>query len=201
MQIGYARISTHDQNLALQRDALETAGCEKIFTDVASGGTPDRDGLATAIAHLRPGDTLVVWRLDRLGRSLRHLIETVTDLKARGIGFKSLEQNIDTTTSRGKLVFHLFASLAQFERELIRERTRAGLESARSRGRRGGRPPAMDEKKIALARRMRADSATTIADICHALGVSRATLYRSFKTPTDRSARASANPALDAPSP
>lgn len=178
MFIGYARISTQDQNLELQRDALAASGCEKIFTDIASGSATDRNGLIEAIGHLRSGDTLVVWRLDRLGRSLKHLIETVTALHAQSIGFKSLQESIDTTTSGGKLVFHLFASLAEFERGIIQERTRAGLVAARSRGRHGGRPVVMDEKKIAMARHMRADQATSVTEICRALGVSRATFYR-----------------------
>lgn len=181
MLIGYARISTHDQNLALQRDALTAAACEKIFTDVASGAQPCRDGLAEALAHLRGGDTLVVWRLDRLGRSLKHLIETVTELRSRGVGFRSLTEGIETETSGGRLVFHLFACLAEFERSVIQERTRAGLAAARSRGRRGGRPAVLDADEIALARRMHADPANTAADICRALGVSRATLYRYLK--------------------
>jgi DNA invertase Pin-like site-specific DNA recombinase len=181
MLIGYARISTHDQELALQRDALTAAGCEKLFSDVASGGNTERSGLAQALVHLRPGDTLVVWRLDRLGRSLKHLIETVTALHARGVGFRSLTEGIETETSGGRLVFHLFACLAEFEREVIRERTQAGLTAARLRGRRGGRPALMDEKKTATARRMHADPANTAADIARALGVSRATLYRSLK--------------------
>lgn len=181
MLIGYARISCHDQNLTLQRDALTTAGCEKIFTDVASGGEVSRSGLTDALTHLRPGDTLVVWRLDRLGRSLKHLIETVTSLRSRQIGFRSLTEGIETETSGGRLVFHLFSCLAEFEREVIRERTQAGLAAARSRGRRGGRPALMDEKKTALARRMHDDPANTAADICRVLGVSRATLYRYLK--------------------
>ena len=181
MLIGYARISSHDQNLALQRDALEAAGCEKIFTDVASGADPARPGLASALAHLRSGDTIVVWRLDRLGRSLKHLIETVAELRAREIGFRSLTEGIETETSGGRLVFHLFACLSDFERTLIQERTRAGLDAARARGRRGGRPVLMDEKKTALARRMHADPANSAADIARALGISRATLYRSLK--------------------
>lgn len=184
MLIGYARVSTHDQSLALQQDALAAAGCEKIFTDTAGGAAVERDGLAAAISHLRSGDTIVVWRLDRLGRSLRHLIDTVTTLEARGIGFKSLREAIDTTTTGGKLVFHIFSALAEFERAVIRDRTRAGLAAARSRGRRGGRPPVLDDKQIALARRMHADPATTIADICRAVGVSRATLYRHLRTRT-----------------
>lgn len=182
MLIGYARVSTHDQELALQCDALSGAGCEKIFTDTASGSsTSDRDGLAAAIAHLRTGDTLAVWRLDRLGRSLRHLIETATELEARGIGFRSLQESIDTTTSGGKLVFHVFGALAEFERELIRERTRAGLLAARSRGRRGGRPSIMDTGKRAAARAMHADPARSAAEICRALKISRATRYRHLK--------------------
>jgi DNA invertase Pin-like site-specific DNA recombinase len=184
MLIGYARISTLDQNLELQRDALGSAGCEKVFTDVASGGDASRSGLTEALVQLRTGDTLVVWRLDRLGRSLKHLVETVTSLHSRGVGFRSLTEGIETETSGGRLVFHLFACLAEFEREVIRERTQAGLAAARSRGRRGGRPALMDDKKTALARRMHADSANTAAEIARALGVSRATFYRSLKVPT-----------------
>src|SRR3954467_10501673 len=138
MLVGYARVSTEDQNLDLQRDALTRAGCERIFTDVASGAKDDRTGLAGALAFLRPGDTLVVWKLDRLGRSLKHLIETVTALQARKIGFRSPQESIDTTTSGGKLIFHVFGALAEFERDLIRERTQAGLQAARARGRKGG---------------------------------------------------------------
>jgi DNA invertase Pin-like site-specific DNA recombinase len=178
MLVGYARVSTEDQNLDLQRDALTHAGCERIFTDVASGAKDERTGLAEAIAFLRPGDTLAVWKLDRLGRSLKHLIETVTALQARKIGFRSLQESIDTTTSGGKLIFHVFGALAEFERDLIRERTRAGLQSARARGRRGGRPRALDEKKLALARSLHKDVGNTVGDICATLGVSRATFYR-----------------------
>lgn len=134
MLIGYARVSTDDQNLDLQRDALQQAGCEQIFTDTVSGTKAERKGLTDALSHLRSGDTLVVWRLDRLGRSLRHLIDTVTALQERGIGFKSLQEAIDTTTSGGKLVFHIFGALAEFEREINRERTQAGLTAARARG-------------------------------------------------------------------
>ena len=131
MYIGYARVSTDDQNLDLQRDALNSAGCEQIFTDQVSGTKARRPGLEQALSHLRAGDTLVVWRLDRLGRSLRHLIDSVTDLQEKGIDFKSLTESIDTTTSGGKLVFHIFGALAEFEREIIRERTQAGLQAAR----------------------------------------------------------------------
>jgi DNA invertase Pin-like site-specific DNA recombinase len=140
MLIGYARVSTQEQTLNLQRDALEKAGCNKIFTDTASGAKTERIGLEEALSYVRKGDTLIVWRLDRLGRSLPHLITTMTDLEERGIGFKSLTENIDTTTSGGKLIFHIFGALAEFERNLIRERTQAGLLAARARGRRGGRP-------------------------------------------------------------
>src|SRR5689334_5986061 len=181
MLVGYARVSTQDQTLALQQDALHEAGCERIFTDTASGATADRPGLDEAIAYARPGDTLVVWKLDRLGRSLPHLIETVRGLGQRGIGFKSLTEQIDTTTSGGKLIFHVFAALAEFERDVIRERTQAGLTAARTRGRRGGRPRAAglnDEKKLALAQRLYEDKKNSIEDICQTLRVSRATLYR-----------------------
>ncbi len=151
MLIGYARISTADQTLNLQRDALEQAGCDKIFTDTASGAQAERRGLQEAMEYVRAGDTLVVWRLDRLGRSLRHLIETITALHEREIGFKSITENIDTTTSGGKLVFHIFGALAEFEREIIRERTKAGLLAARARGKKGGRPKALKDKKVAMA--------------------------------------------------
>jgi DNA invertase Pin-like site-specific DNA recombinase len=139
MLIGYARISTSDQTLDLQKDALEKAGCSKIFTDTASGAKAERIGLDEALNYVRSGDTLVVWKLDRLGRSLPHLIETITGLNNRGIGFKSITEAIDTTTSGGKLIFHIFGALAEFERDIIRERTQAGLNAARSRGRKGGR--------------------------------------------------------------
>ena len=178
MLIGYARVSTTDQNLALQKDALEKENCGKIFSDEMSGAAADRPGLTAALEHLRCGDVLVVWRLDRLGRSLKNLIEVVALLETRGIGLRSLKENIDTTTSGGKLVFHIFCSLAEFERSLITDRTRAGLEAARSRGRRGGRPRRMDAKKIAAARAMLAGGASNIAEICRTLGVSRATFYR-----------------------
>src|SRR3954464_12002284 len=148
MLIGYARVSTDDQNLDLQRDALKKAQCEQIFTDTVSGTKARRPGLEEALSHLRARDTLVVWRLDRLGRSLRHLIDTVTDLQERGIGFKSLQENIDTTTSGGKLVFHIFGALAEFEREIIRERTQAGLQAAWARGRNGGRPQKLTDKQV-----------------------------------------------------
>ncbi len=179
MLIGYARISTADQTLALQQDALTQAGCTKIFTDVVSGVQAERKGLEEALDFLRPGDTLVVWRLDRLGRSLAHLIETIKLLDSRGIGFRSLTEQIDTTTSGGKLIFHVFGALAEFERDLIRERTQAGLLAARARGRNGGRRKALSDRQVAMARKLYADKSNTIADICRTLGVSRATLYRA----------------------
>jgi len=181
MLVGYARVSTQDQTLALQQDALHQAGCDRIFTDAASGAKTDRPGLDEAIAYARSGDTLVVWRLDRLGRSLPHLIETVRGLEQRDIGFKSLTEQIDTTTSGGKLIFHVFAALAEFERDVIRERTQAGLAAARARGRRGGRPKAAalnDAKKVALAQRLYDDKTHSIDEICKTLRISRATLYR-----------------------
>src|SRR5437667_2944557 len=181
MLIGYARVSTQDQTLNLQKDALEKIGCAKIFTDTASGATTERKGLDDAINYVREGDTLVVWRLDRLGRSLKHLIETITKLNNRKIGFKSIQENIDTTTSGGKLVFHIFGALAEFERDIIRERTNAGLQAARARGRLGGRPKAKahnSSKKVAMAQSLYDDKNNTIDEICKTLNVSRATLYR-----------------------
>ena len=139
MKVGYARVSTHEQNLDLQEDALKEAGCERIYRDRVSGAASDRPGLQNALDYVREGDTLVVWRTDRLGRSLKHLIETVTTLEERGVGFQSVQESIDTTTSGGRLVFHIFGALAEFERNLIQERTRAGLAAARARGRKGGR--------------------------------------------------------------
>ena len=181
MLIGYARISTHDQTLALQRDALEKVECEKIFTDTVSGIKAERKGLEEALSHLRKGDTLVVWRLDRLGRSLRHLIDTITELHDRGVGFKSLQENVDTTTSGGKLVFHIFGALAEFEREIIKERTQAGLKSARSRGKVGGRPKALTTKEVQMLNNMAADKSLTVSDICKTLGIGRTTFYRYVK--------------------
>ncbi|MCY6485412.1 recombinase family protein [Clostridium aestuarii] len=181
MLIGYARVSTQDQNLELQKDALEKAECKKIFTDIASGAKTERKGLEEALAYLREGDILVVWKLDRLGRSLKHLIEVVNDLSEKNIGFQSLQEKIDTTTSGGKLIFHIFASLAEFERDIIRERTNAGLEAARARGRVGGRPKVMDSKKISMAKALVNDPNNSIKDICETLNVSRATLYRYLK--------------------
>jgi DNA invertase Pin-like site-specific DNA recombinase len=182
MLIGYARVSTHDQTLNLQQDALHKAGCDRIFTDTASGAKTERKGLDEALHYVRKGDTLVVWRLDRLGRSLPHLITTMTDLEERGIGFKSLTENIDTTTSGGKLIFHIFGALAEFERNLIRERTQAGLTAARARGRIGGRPKALTARQLSIAQSLYADSKTSIPEICQTLKISKATLYRALKT-------------------
>jgi len=177
MLIGYARVSTLEQNASLQIDALKQAGCERIFQDKVSGAKTERPGLQEAIDFLRDGDSLVVWRLDRLGRSLKHLLETVACLEERGIGFRSLQEAIDTTTSGGRLIFHIFGALAEFERNLIRERTIAGLKAARARGRKGGRPKALDAKKTALAHRLYNEKQHTIVEICQILGISKPTLY------------------------
>ena len=178
MLVGYARVSTDDQNLDLQKDALLAAGCKRIFTDIASGAKSQRQGLADALQNCRPADTLVVWKLDRLGRSLRHLVETINDLIVRGVGFKSLQENIDTTTSGGKLIFHIFASLAEFERDIIRDRTNAGLSAARTRGRKGGRPKGVDEKKRKAALSLKKDPERSIKEICEIVGISRNTYYK-----------------------
>jgi DNA invertase Pin-like site-specific DNA recombinase len=177
MNIGYARVSTTDQSLSLQLDSLQAIGCEKLFTDTASGGKDDRIGLSQALNFARSGDTLIVWKLDRLGRSLKHLVETVSSLQERGVGFRSLQENIDTTTSSGKLFFHLFAALAEFERDIIRKRTQAGLKSARARGRKGGRPAKLDTKQIAMAHTLLADPKNIAQDVAKTLGVARSTLY------------------------
>ena len=185
MLIGYARVSKNEQNLDLQRDALKKAGCREknIFTDKVTGTKQERKGLEQALSHLREGDTFVVWRLDRLGRSLKHLIETVTNLQTHGIAFLSVTENIDTSTATGQLVFHIFGALAEFERNLIKERTIAGLESARARGRLGGRPKlTATEGKVAMARKLYADKTTDMHEICNTLNISRATLYRYIKT-------------------
>ena len=181
MLIGYARVSTQDQTLDLQNDALLKAGCEKTYTDIASGAKQERKGLEEALSHLRKGDTLAVWRLDRLGRSITHLIQTVSGLAERGVGFKSLTENIDTTTSGGKLVFHIFGALAEFERDIIRERTTAGLQAARARGRKGGRPKALTPKQAEMLQSLYADKNTSVDDICKTLGISRMTFFRYVK--------------------
>ena len=178
MLVGYARVSTQDQNLELQRDALTKAGCDRIFTEVIGGSRSERTGLQEALNILRTGDTLVVWRLDRLGRSLKHLIDIVNQLREMDVGFRSLQESIDTTTSGGKLIFHMFGALAEFERDVIRERTQAGLRAARARGRQGGRPRALDDTKRAMVRAMYEERKLLPDDICKAMGISRATLYR-----------------------
>nr|WP_275107404.1 recombinase family protein [Sulfobacillus harzensis] len=183
--IGYARVSTADQTMVLQEDALQKAGCEKIFKDVMSGSTTDRPGLSEALMYARPGDVLVVWRLDRLGRSLAHLIQVVQELQDKNIGFRSLQENMDTTTSGGQLIFHIFGALAEFERALIRERTMAGLAAARQRGRVGGRPRALSPDQLAMARHLLERPDLTGRQVADALHISRATLYRSLRRLSD----------------
>ena len=180
MHIGYARISTPDQNTALQHDALQAAGCEKIYSDTCSGATPtaQRPGLQQALAYARPADTLVVWRLDRLGRNLKDLVQQVTGLQARGVHFVSLQERLDTTSAAGKLIFHLFASLAEFERDLIRERVQAGLQAARARGRKGGRPQVLVGAKLERAAELMAAGQLPVREIARIVGVDRSTLYR-----------------------
>ena len=177
MLIGYARVSTDDQNLDLQRDALQAVGCERVFEDMVSGARADRTGLVTLMSMLRAGDTVVIWRLDRLGRSLKNLIELVERLESAKVGLRSLQENIDTTSSGGKLVFHLFGALAEFERNLIRERTQAGLLAARARGRMGGRPKRLDPAKLALALKLHRERNHTVEEICKMMGISKSTLY------------------------
>lgn len=176
MKIGYARISTDDQRLNLQRDALHAAGCERVFTDTASGARADRKGLSDALDFARAGDVLVVWRLDRLGRSLKELVTLVEQLKAAGVGLESLMEKIDTTTASGELIFHVFGAIAQFERRLIVERTKAGLSAARARGRAGGRPPVSQETIESLHALVRAGRSP--AEVCRALKIGRTTFYK-----------------------
>ena len=181
MLIGYARVSTQDQHLSAQTDALKKAGCEKIYTDQVSGASRERPGLSQALEILRKGDSLVVWKLDRLGRSLPHLVDLVNELKQRSVGFRSLQENLDTTSGTGKLVFHLFASLAEFERDLIRERTMAGLAAARARGRLGGRPRSLEDKQVTLAKAMYKDKSNSVKDICATLRIGKSTFYRYLR--------------------
>jgi DNA invertase Pin-like site-specific DNA recombinase len=178
MMIGYARVSTQDQNPALQLDALKAVGCDRIFEEKASGAQRDRPELKAALEYMRDDDVLVVWKLDRLARSLGQLIETVEGLERRGIGFRSLTEQIDTTTAPGRLTFHIFGAMAEFERSIIRERTRAGLDAARARGRNGGRPRSLSEKDLAAARALLNDHAITFEEAALRLKVSPATLYR-----------------------
>lgn len=177
MKIGYARVSTYDQNLDLQTDALTKAGCDKIVTDIISGVKADRPGLTELFKYLREGDTVVVWKLDRLGRSVTHLIELVTEINKRNAAFQSLQENIDTTSSMGKLIFHIFGAIAEFERNLIVERTNAGLKAARARGRLGGRRPVMNQKQIERMVELYDEKSTTVGEICKLYNISRRTLY------------------------
>ena len=176
--IGYARVSTDDQNLDLQKDALNKVGCQVIYEEAASGKNSERPELDQCLKALRSGDTLVVWRLDCLGRSLRDLVQIVGDLEKRGIAFESLMEKIETGSAAGRLVFHVFAALAEFERNLIRERTRAGLAAARARGRKGGRRPKLDEKKIREIRALLRDPRVVVGDVAKRYGVSRTTIYK-----------------------
>lgn len=177
MKIGYARVSTQDQDLALQIDALTKEGCEKIFQEKASGAQRDRPELKAALSYMREGDILIVWKLDRLARSMKQLIETVEDFESRGIGLKSLQDPIDTSSASGKLVFHIFAALAEFERGVIRDRTNAGLKSARERGRIGGRPRLLSNRDLQAAKALLRNPAITVAEVAKRLGVSISTLY------------------------
>ena len=184
MKIGYARVSTKEQNLALQLDALEKEGCKKIFQEKISGAKADRPELKKLIDQLREGDVIITWKLDRLGRSLRDLVNLMNDIQDKGAGLKSLNDSIDTTTPHGKLTFHLFASLAEFERDIIRERTRAGLEAARARGRKGGRPKGLSkaaQDKAMIAETLYVNGNKSITEICKHLGIARSTLYKYLK--------------------
>jgi len=178
MIIGYARVSTQAQDAALQTDALKAAGCSRIYEEKASGASKNRPELVHCLASLREGDTLAVWRLDRLGRSLKDLVQIVSDLEAQNINFKSVTEAIDTSTAGGKLIFHVFCSLAEFERRLIQERTHAGLKAARARGRLGGRPSKLSAADIQKARAMLSDPRETVTEVARHFGVTRATLYR-----------------------
>src|SRR5262245_31597313 len=178
MLIGYARVSTQDQNPDLQLKALKAAGCKKVFVEKASGAQRERPELKAAVEYARSGDTLIVWKLDRMARSLKQLIETIEDLEQRKIGFKSLTEAIDTTTSGGRLVFHIFAALAEFERSIIRERTIAGLAAAKARGARPGRKPALDGNDIDAAKALLLKGELTVAEVAGRLGVAPSTLYK-----------------------
>src|SRR5208337_1458299 len=178
MLVGYARVSTRDQKPHLQLDALKELGCEQIFEEMASGAKRDRPELMAALKYMRAGDTLVVWKLDRLARSTRQLLETVELLEQRKIGLKTITQSIDTTNAGGRLIFTVFGAIAEFEREIIRERTRAGLDAARSRGRKGGRPRSLSDKDLKQARALLTDPEITVEDIARRFGVGPSTLYR-----------------------
>ena len=180
--IGYARVSTADQNPELQLDELKEVGCPRVFKETATGAKTDRPQLEKCLDHLRDGDTLVVWKLDRLGRSLKHLIATIHDLQERGVAFRSLKENIDTRTPSGKLIFHIFGSLSEFERDLIRERTAAGIRAARARGRKGGRPKLLSPEKAKLAQQLYDSREHQIDDILKILGIGRTTFYQYIVT-------------------
>ena len=180
MLIGYARVSTEDQKLDLQTDALLQAKCAKVFTDTASGARDERPGLKRALEMVDEGDVLVVWKLDRMGRSLPHLVATVNALQERGVEFRSLQESIDTTTAGGRLVFHFFAALAEFERELIRERTKAGVDAARARGRRGGRRHKLNPSQAQAVASM-AHNKIPVEQICASMDISRATYFRYLR--------------------
>lgn len=180
MIIGYCRVSTEEQNLDLQRDALVKAGAERIFEDKMSGSKLDRPGLAEALSHCRKGDILMVWKLDRLGRTMKGLVDLVEGLEAKGIDFRCVTDGIDTTTPAGRFFFHVLAAMAQMERDLIRERTRAGLSAARARGRNGGRPRALTSKQVGIAQKLLEDRERSVKDVAEHLGVSRASLYRAL---------------------
>lgn len=179
MLVGYARVSTEDQKLDLQLDALKAAGCEQVCSDKLSGAAKMRQGLDEALRYLRPGDTLVVWKLDRLGRTVKGLVDLVGELQAKGVHFKSLTDSIDTSTPSGRFFFHVMAAMAQMEKELLRERTTAGLVAARARGRLGGRKPVMDDAKISAAQKL-LDAGMPATEVAKQLGVGRATLYRTL---------------------
>jgi DNA invertase Pin-like site-specific DNA recombinase len=183
--VGYARVSTADQTPDLQIDALKLTGAQRIFIETASGAKSDRPQLAAALDYLRPGDILAVWKLDRLARSIRQLIDTIDALDRRGCGFRSLTEAIDTTSPSGKLIFHIIGALTEFERNIIRERTIAGLAAAKARGRRGGRPRAMSENMIIAAKAMIKDGSMTIKEIADQLGVSDGTLYKYVPHPRE----------------
>lgn len=181
MLIGYARISTAEQNLDLQMDKLKAAGCDRIFSDCISGSKSDRPGLNDALSFARSTDVLVVWKLDRLGRSLSHLINTVQQLTERGIEFKSLQENLDTVSPGGKLLFHIFGAISEFERDLVRERTIAGIESARIRGRKGGAKKILSNSQIKIGKEVACDRTRSVKEICELLNCSPSTYYRHIK--------------------
>ena len=183
MLLGYARVSTEDQTTRLQLDALNAAGCERTFTEKASGVSAGRPALGELLSHARPDDTVIVWRLDRLGRSLQHLIKIVQCLEVEGVAFRSLTEHLDTTTPNGRLIFHLFGALAQFERELIRERAQDGLAAAHARGRKGGRPRKLRPDRVRITRRLLSDPETTVSDVAKTLGVHRSTLHKALQAP------------------